>query len=178
MNYPGPYLLYLVHFHGDRDYFECHEVLEEYWKEAAPGERESHWVGLIQVAVSFYHYRRRNVKGALKTMKKAVSILEKKPTEIMNLGMNHKDMLILLFETIDRMNIKADYESIDLPLIEPALIETCKKMCVERRIPWRSKSDLANTQLVNRHSLRDRSDVIQEREHQLSIRHRGNARKT
>lgn len=31
--YPAEYLEYLVYFHADRDYFECHEILEEYWKE-------------------------------------------------------------------------------------------------------------------------------------------------
>ncbi|WP_233522560.1 DUF309 domain-containing protein [Peribacillus glennii] len=177
MNYPGPYLLYLVHFHGDRDYFECHEVLEEYWKKVAPGERESHWVGLIQIAVSFYHYRRKNMKGALKTMKKAVSILGKKSLEIKKLGINHAELLLLLSETINRMENRSEYESIDLPITDPGLMEACKNMCSERGFTWCSKSDLANPQLVNRHSLRDRTDVILERYHQLSLRHGGNARK-
>ena len=30
--YSQAYIDYLVHFHGDRDYFECHELLEEHWK--------------------------------------------------------------------------------------------------------------------------------------------------
>ena len=31
--YPEAYTDYLCYFHGARDYFECHEVMEEYWKE-------------------------------------------------------------------------------------------------------------------------------------------------
>ena len=30
--YPTEYIQFLIHFHGDYDYFECHEILEEYWK--------------------------------------------------------------------------------------------------------------------------------------------------
>ena len=29
MEFPLKYIDFLVHFHGDRDYFECHEILEE-----------------------------------------------------------------------------------------------------------------------------------------------------
>ncbi|MEH7501602.1 DUF309 domain-containing protein, partial [Neobacillus drentensis] len=28
--YPTEYIQFLAHFHGDRDYFECHELLEDY----------------------------------------------------------------------------------------------------------------------------------------------------
>ncbi|PAD68333.1 hypothetical protein CHH83_14265, partial [Bacillus sp. 7586-K] len=30
--YDQEYIDFLVHFHCDRDYFECHEILEEHWK--------------------------------------------------------------------------------------------------------------------------------------------------
>lgn len=30
--YPEAYIEYLAEFHGSRDYFECHELLEEHWK--------------------------------------------------------------------------------------------------------------------------------------------------
>ncbi|MFZ3196347.1 MAG: DUF309 domain-containing protein, partial [Bacillus mycoides] len=26
--YPTEYIQFLIHFHGDYDYFECHEILE------------------------------------------------------------------------------------------------------------------------------------------------------
>ena len=61
MNFPQKYIEYLVHFHGDRDYFECHEILEEYWKKIDNGNKESIWVGLIQLAVANYHHRRKNL---------------------------------------------------------------------------------------------------------------------
>lgn len=50
--YPKAYIDYLVYFHGLRDYFECHEVLEEHWKKDDKAERKKYWVGLIQIAVA------------------------------------------------------------------------------------------------------------------------------
>lgn len=176
MGYPEPYVSYLVHFHGDRDYFECHEVLEEYWKTVVPGERDSHWVGLIQIAVSFYHYRRKNFNGALKTMKKAVSILGKKSGEINDLGIDSSVLLSLLAETIDRIESRITYQSINIPINDPALRKLCEDSCIEQGYIWCSGSNLDNPGLINRHSLRDRSDVILERKRQLALRNGRNTR--
>jgi uncharacterized protein len=44
-------------------FFECHEVLEEAWLEAA-GEQKKFLQGLIQVAVAFHHLGRKNLAGA------------------------------------------------------------------------------------------------------------------
>ncbi|WP_205628902.1 DUF309 domain-containing protein, partial [Acinetobacter baumannii] len=49
--YPEALIDYLVYFHADRDFFECHEVLEDYWKSLPKEERSLFWVGLIQIAV-------------------------------------------------------------------------------------------------------------------------------
>ncbi len=45
------------------DFFECHEVLEELWLECRGPERK-YYQGLIQAAVSLYHYTRGNYVGA------------------------------------------------------------------------------------------------------------------
>ena len=42
--YPEAFISYLIEFHATRDYFECHELLEEYWK-AHPGDPLA---GLVQ----------------------------------------------------------------------------------------------------------------------------------
>lgn len=80
--YPDAYIQFLVHFHGDRDYFECHEILEEYWKETIKGDKQSIWVGLIMLAVSNYHFRRNNNSGAQRTLQKAISIFENKKRKV------------------------------------------------------------------------------------------------
>ena len=63
---------YCAYFNGNEDYFECHEVLEEYWKEIAPKEKLHPLVGYVQLATSMYHWRRANFNGATRMMSKAV----------------------------------------------------------------------------------------------------------
>ncbi|KPC99353.1 hypothetical protein LR69_02339 [Geobacillus sp. BCO2] len=81
--YPNAYIEYLVHFHSDRDYFECHEILEEHWKQDG---RNKGWLVLIQMAVAFYHYRRGNTSGALRLIRRARALLDEAQEMIRRLG--------------------------------------------------------------------------------------------
>ncbi|WP_110113020.1 DUF309 domain-containing protein [Bacillus sp. CGMCC 1.16541] len=160
--YPQPYIDYLVHFHGDRDYFECHEILEEYWKET---ERKKIWVGLIQLAVSLYHQRRNNYGGAYRMLKSAISILEQELEDVSRLGLNHHSLFLILKERLSLIEKNQAYKSLYLPIEDETLLTLCMNRSSEKNIIWWSNSDLTNTMLVNnRHTLRDRSDVIAERQ--------------
>ncbi|WP_044642085.1 DUF309 domain-containing protein [Risungbinella massiliensis] len=64
-SYPEQYLAFFYHFHTTRDYFECHEVLEDLWLECG---RDIFYQGLLQVAVALYHHRNGNVGGARKML--------------------------------------------------------------------------------------------------------------
>lgn len=90
--YPTEYIQFLIHFHGDYDYFECHEILEGYWKTKPRGNRDNYLVGLIQIAVSLYHHRRSNWNGAEKMMKSAITILEKNSAHLLRLGINEAQL--------------------------------------------------------------------------------------
>ncbi|MFE4893586.1 DUF309 domain-containing protein [Peribacillus butanolivorans] len=170
LNYPEDYLSFLVHFHGTRDYFECHEILEEYWKDTAPKERDSHWVGLIQIAVALYHDRRGNKQGATRTLAKAVANLRSKKVELQLLGLDPEELLNLLQNTHARMLSKKPYESINLPITDQELIVQCQAICSQEGYVWCTDSDMANLSLIDKHLKRDRSDVISERARQLSLR--------
>ena len=170
MDYPTPYLSFLVHFHGDRDYFECHEILEEYWKKTVPRERDSHWVGLIQIAVSFYHYRRGNISGAIRMLTKSLSILSKKRLELNQLGLNIDELLVLLHQQRERMIAHKPYENINLPLMDEYLIKQCIGLCDKAGFIWCSHTSLDNRYIIDKHLVRDRTDIIQERKRQLEIR--------
>ncbi|MEH7107402.1 DUF309 domain-containing protein, partial [Bacillus sp. JJ1764] len=126
--YPNEYISYLVHFHGDRDYFECHEILEEYWKNTEPGNKESVWVGLILLAVSCYHHRRGNFAGAVKTLEKAIPIFESKPNMIQQLGLNCHDLNLMLKERLSDIKDRHIYKSLNLPIADTALLQTCVKL--------------------------------------------------
>jgi predicted metal-dependent hydrolase len=168
--YPRAYIQYLVHFHGDRDYFECHEILEEHWKEKPAGKRHLHWVGFIQIAVSLYHHRRQNIHGAIRMMKSAVSILEKEKYAVQQLGLNFNSLLSLLQERIIEMENGYPYRSLNLPIADMKLEECCIKACARHGLTWKSNSDLTNTFLLNKHTLRDRTDIIAERMKQIEKR--------
>jgi predicted metal-dependent hydrolase len=72
MAYEPLYLAYLIYFNRDRDYFECHEVLEELWLEE---QRDPLYKALLQVAVGLYHFRNSNVRGGMIMLKQSHEVL-------------------------------------------------------------------------------------------------------
>lgn len=165
--YPKAYIDFLHYFHCDRDYFECHEVLEEHWKEKASGERKLHWVGLIQIAVGLYHHRRGNFNGAKRMLTNAVSIIRKHSDEIDRLALDSSKLIELLEDILTKIERKDPYSSFDLPLTDETLLISCMKRAAEEKQVWGAPSDLQNKSLIHRHSTRNRDDVIQERLTQL-----------
>ncbi|WP_416827074.1 DUF309 domain-containing protein [Ectobacillus polymachus] len=166
--YPYAYIQFLVHFHADRDYFECHEIGEEYWKQGS--NRLSLWVALIQIAVAQYHYRRKNTNGAIRLLNHAISILEGQDETVTQYGLHYENLLTLLHNELLRMKEGKAYESITLPIADSALAFTCIQTCKELGLNWNSKSDMTNTLLINKHTLRDRTDVMNERYKQIEKR--------
>lgn len=52
-------------FHKQRDYFLCHELLENLWiKETNRNTKVHPYIVLLQVSVGAYHHRNSNFKGA------------------------------------------------------------------------------------------------------------------
>lgn len=168
--YPKAYIDYLLYFHASRDYFECHEVLEDYWKTKEKEERENHWVGLIQIAVGLYHYRRNHYKGAYKMIKNARIIIGEEQKKITDLGLDAKMLLNELTKLLASIQKQERYYDINLPIIDENLLKSCQAKCKEQGETWCQPSDLSNQYLVNKHSLRDRSEVIAERERQKERR--------
>lgn len=55
-----------------REFFECHEVLEEVW---TPTKQPDRWFlqSLIHFAVGFYHHRNKNYIGATRQLRKGIA---------------------------------------------------------------------------------------------------------
>jgi predicted metal-dependent hydrolase len=159
MSYPKEYVNYLVHFHSDRDLFECHEILEEFWKQQ--GMKDKVWVNLIQVAVGLYHQRRGNDKGAVKILRSALQNL-KSPT-LDRLGLNGDALKNSLEQRIEQILAGDNFEDFNLPIADPLLHERCLEECRKRNVIWQSNSRFDDDQLIHRHTLRDRQDVINAR---------------
>lgn len=168
--YPQPYLDYLVLFHAERDYFECHEILEEYWKSAPPAERKLIWVGLIQIAVGLYHQRRGNLAGASKMIGNAIKLVRQHQSELLELGLDAPALTAMLEKRLDDLKKGVAYNSLDLPMIAPDLLEAYEQACISQSLTPYRPSDMTNSYLLNKHTLRDRRDVIEERMRQLKQR--------
>lgn len=161
------YILYLAHFHGTRDYFECHEILEDRWKEEQPLNRDSIWVAFIQLAVSMYHYRRQNFGGANRLLQKSKDVFQYNQSAISSYGIDAEQLFTLMNNLEKRLINRDNYESINLPIIDTKLEELVQLKCVRLGCKYQTKSNLYDHFLLNKHSNRDRSDVIKERSEQL-----------
>lgn len=157
--YPDAYIQYLVQYHAVRDYFECHEILEDYWKDHPNSRYNQTWVMFIQLAVSLYHQRRGNRKGAIKLLSGAIKRFNE--THMRELGVNGAQLLAMMKERLYSLqqDERLAYADLDIPLTDPQLLARCRHEADRQGYQWGRASDLSDTQLVNRHLLRDRSEV-------------------
>ncbi|PKG24176.1 DUF309 domain-containing protein [Niallia nealsonii] len=169
--YPNEYILFLVHFHGDRDYFECHEILEEYWKQVDKANKQSIWVAFILLAVSCYHFRRGNYSGALKTIRKSLHIFQIKNEDINQYGLNKDKLLLTLEELEKQISHLSTFKGFNLPICDEKLEDLCKNKAAELGLLWKDQTPVDPT-IINRHLTRDRKAVLKEREEALFMRQR------
>lgn len=166
--YPQEYIDYLYYFHVTRDYFECHEVMEEFWKEHPLDPYSRTYVGLIQIAVGLYHHRRGNTAGALKMLQS--SLRELNSEHLAKLGINAAALKELLHQRIASLGSnEPEYQDIDLPIQDPILVKFCREESVKRGQQWGQTSAIDH-HIIHKHTLRDRSEVIAARKQQLSLR--------
>ena len=60
-----PQLDTVIELFNRREFFACHDVLEEIWSESI-GEERAFWQGLIHAAVALFHFGEGNLGGARK----------------------------------------------------------------------------------------------------------------
>ncbi|WP_135551204.1 DUF309 domain-containing protein [Paenibacillus cymbidii] len=163
--YPQAYLDYLHYFMYERDYFECHEVLEAYWKEHPNSPLRTVWVGLIQVAVGAYHHRRGNRAGALKMTASAAEKLT--PEGLRELGIDAEPYLAQLNDRIEqlRRDPLAPYRAMSIPFADRELEAACLRRC--GLAVWPPADRRIADDLLHKHTRRDRSMVIGERRSSL-----------
>ncbi|SFK01728.1 hypothetical protein SAMN04487936_106164 [Halobacillus dabanensis] len=152
--YAKAYIGYLAHFHGTRDYFECHEVLEEHWKAVDPKNRSSVWVLLIQIAVSMYHARRGNLKGARTLMGRCLRNIPDHTAELEKLGLDAKHLEKQLNTANRHFLHKRPYRSWNMPIKDLYLRKEVQILCQHWNVSYGSPSDLSNDDLVHKHKRR------------------------
>ncbi|MGL4523229.1 MAG: DUF309 domain-containing protein [Bacilli bacterium] len=143
---------YVNLFHAERDYFECHEVLEEHWKSI--GEKKSSpWVFFISFAVANYHWRRSNFRGALKSFTFSKQLFQETKSQLALFPVNLITLEQLVEECLDKVKKSEPYEQTFLPLTQHTL----------QTAPEKNYTADEYAYLCNKHTLRNRTDVIQER---------------
>ncbi len=157
--YAQAYLDYLYFFHAERDYFECHEVLETEWKKRAADHRHSYWVTLIQLAVALYHERRGNKKGAHILLNRLLKRIPLEHVQLEHLGINTSKLLIDLHIRLKKLD--EPFSDYDLPLTDSHLIKLCQVRAGDR---WKSQSPLNNPNIIHKHILRHQKPKIEEEE--------------
>lgn len=157
------YVDYCIYFNGNQDYFECHEVLEEYWKKVASGDKQHILVGLIQLATGLYHWRRNNFTGATRTLQKAYKQLQSKPHSFYLTPFDQKRLLQHIETSLHLLSTHTPFQSFLLPITDDML-----KKEVEQAIPLLQKQD--REYIIHKHKLRDRSDILRLRDIKRSRR--------
>ena len=67
-------LLAGIELFNAREFYQCHEVLEEIWL-AEPGQIRTLYQGILQVGVAFYHLGRGNYRGATSLLETGITYL-------------------------------------------------------------------------------------------------------
>lgn len=158
------FVQFLTYFNGNQDYFECHEVLEEYWKEIAPRDKTHPLTGWIQLATGLYHWRRENFSGAKTILKKAYITLEQSVNSSFMEEMDGIAILQLMQQARNAVEKKEPFQKFILPITS----ETLEKQ-VLISIALLKETDAHFLQ--HKHMLRDRSDILLARDEKRRSRH-------
>lgn len=149
---------YLVHFNGSRDYFFCHDILEECWKASPIMRKKSLEVGFIQVAVGQYHMRIGNTRGGYKMLHGALEIVEDNLLKIASIGINSEKLANEI-----RLCLKQeDFTEINISIMNEDLLNVVLAECTQRNYIWKD-NDVSDKKIIFKHKTRDRSDVIHAR---------------
>lgn len=155
--YSSNYIDFLVHLLASRDYFECHELLEEQWKEE--NQENSYWIGFIQFSVGLYHQRRGNSSGALKMFKSSKKYLHKESIALLSL--DYEELISIIDDRISNIE---NFIDPTISITDEELLSLCQERCQELGFIWGGRPSADEQLLIHRHSLRDRSQVILERQ--------------
>ncbi|WP_042472238.1 DUF309 domain-containing protein [Bacillus ndiopicus] len=157
------FVQYCAYFNGNEDYFECHEVLEEYWKEIAPGDRQHILVGFVQLATGLYHWRRGNMNGALRTLQKAYNCLQNEAQSPFFDMLNRANLLDELQKAIRRIQAKESFQAFQLLIVNKEFAQLVSSYSAKLE-------PVSNAFLRDKHKLRDRSAIIAERQARLDAK--------
>lgn len=169
---------HLLNFYNEfiikQDYFECHEIMEEQWKEKERFTKKDPEVFLILIATAEYHYRRGNLPGAETSYKRALKLFMEAPFMLGKYGLSESAVEVFKnrLQNINYVKFKVmefplsrEYFLMLQELIMPeASLETFKVFIDDLKV--------LDEQTVHKHKMRDRTPVIAERLQSLKNKNR------
>lgn len=161
MEFAQQYLDFLFEFHMTRDYFECHEIMETYWKKTKPlTDEKCGAVALLQLSISLYHWRRKNYDGALYEIKRVYDNLAytlKDLVEVYNLAA--LDFAEDISDLVYLIETRQEYYDYNLPLEQPVLSAYCEEF--ELTSSWQAPSPMDDSSVIDHHlpQYRDNQEV-------------------
>ncbi|WP_159887132.1 DUF309 domain-containing protein [Paenibacillus puerhi] len=125
--YDRLYVLFVYYFNIERDYFECHEVMEELWLEEG---RNTLYQGLLQVAVGLYHYRNGNTGGAVKLLTAALEKLEPQPPVVLGIDLEalREESRIYLNKLGRLPEEPFAFYDLTIQVVDPLLVERVEEL--------------------------------------------------
>ncbi|WP_342387006.1 DUF309 domain-containing protein [Salinicoccus bachuensis] len=163
-------LLHLIDFYNEliikQDYFECHEIMEAAWKSKPDFSKNDPEVFLILLATGEYHYRRGNINGAIRSYRRAMKLHDENMYDLAALGMD--DALIgMMAQRMDDMETEP-FRPLPFPLTADMWLVLHRHyggpLDIGAFKTWAEGRFVRDASIVFKHRLRDRSDVILERE--------------
>jgi predicted metal-dependent hydrolase len=118
--YDRLYVDFIYYFNIERDYFECHEVMEELWLEEG---RKPLYQGLLQIAVGLYHHWNGNVGGSIKLFSQGIEKLQHFSSPILgiDLAMIVEESRQYLQKLLNIAESPFEFYDLNLILVDPIL---------------------------------------------------------
>ncbi|BCU80682.1 hypothetical protein JIR001_04650 [Polycladomyces abyssicola] len=118
--YPELYVRFLCLFNLERDYYTCHDVMEELWLEEG---RDLFYQGLLQTAVGLHHCRNQNTGGAVKLMTAALNKLVSYPDVFMGIDVAKlkQDVEAYLDQLQDCARQSIPHDDLTIEILDPIL---------------------------------------------------------
>ena len=111
------YVEFIDTFQIQRDFFKCHEILEEIWIEETKCETRKHVsINLLVIAVGLYHWRNKNYKGAIQVLENSLNNYDELSIDMEKMGIDSKCLKQRVLYVIESLKIKKSYEEIYLPI--------------------------------------------------------------
>ncbi|MDB5054906.1 MAG: hypothetical protein JWM44_2956 [Bacilli bacterium] len=129
--YDPLYVQFIYYFNIERDYFECHEVMEELWLEEG---RAPLYQGLLQIAVGLYHHWNGNVGGSIKLFSQGIDKLQHFPEH--TLGIDLARIVTESREYVEKLlrieQEPFEFYDLNLILLDPRLEELLAALMIEK----------------------------------------------